>query len=272
MGFNQWDVSGCDCSCSAPSTKICVKACGGVAVVGATVQLWSGATLVDSCTTDATGCCTFTDAGTFDVKVIASGDTTDFGNKTLSGTTINLSLAGGTSTICCSTYSVPKNLTLTDALGTLALTYAAGSSPPTWLGCRSVNVSSCTASGSPCVINAPAVQPIAVCYTMRCNAGSSPHFTMERTWGWVVFGGVNHYYSSSGTPCADADLPAFAVCDPGAPALCSGGVDDSSDDGVVGTGENPTSTSPFAIAFTLSYDPGNSGLADPVGGNVTVSQ
>jgi hypothetical protein len=229
-------------------------------VVGATVQLYSGATLIDSQTTGAGGCATFTQTGAYTVKVIVSGTQEFSGSKTLNGTTITINLGSSpASIVCCGGYAIPYNLSLTDTIATIALAYVASSSPPLWTGCNPVSIRSSTVTfpGGACTIGTPAVQDINVCYAMTCNSGSSPTFAMTRTWTWVT--DVRNppiYYSQ-------ANIGGCSVgC--GVPGVCSGSNDSASGSA------NPTSASPFAISFAMT-DNGANTTADPVGGGVGVS-
>lgn len=265
------------CNCCG-GTTICVTVCSAPAIplAGATIQIWTtggGSTLVAACTTNSGGCCSFSQTGSYIVKVVYGGVTHSEGTKTLSGGTITIALGGtlNPQIICCGGYAIPASLTLTDAVATTAFTYQAGVSGtfPTWIGCTSPSVLSVavTTPGGVCVAAAPATQPIAVCYQMQCMSGSSPVFTLQRAWGWVFEQGTLTpiYYSANNIsdPCTFSGMPSF--CAPAPPASCGSPHVDTS----TGTA-NPTTSTPFTISFSPTPALGNF-TSDPVGGTVAVS-
>jgi hypothetical protein len=265
----QFSLGGVKGGCCCATNQICLRDCGIAGVAGATIQLFTGATLVESHATDGSGCATFSSTGTFTVKSVVSGSTHSFGNRTLSGGTIFLTLGSEVPTICCSTFKVPTSLTLTDALGTLPCTYYGVdvASFYHWSACRVLSLagsSKVDLSLGTCHVLPSGTNPVMVCYDMLCDpGGGSPFFFMLRTWGVLTLGASHVYYSQdtgSGVTCQ----PAGTICDSSTPSIC-GNVNDRSSDS-----EDPTSTSPFAISFTMTPEGGNL-LADPVGGNVSVS-
>ena len=258
-----------NCCCSS-STKVCVSACSpAVNVSGATVQILTGTTVVASCTTDSTGCCSFTQSGSYSVRVIFEGVTCTTQTKTLDGTTIAISLdptACGSDYVCCGGYMIPNTLTLTDAAGSITLSYCATCSgtTPTWTGGHAVTKTSCTVTtpGNICTVAAPSSGPVRVCYQLTCNAGSSPVFTLQRTWSWVNESGTL-------TPIYYQDPAGFTpgqLCATAPPAICGSPLTDDSDGSA-----NPSSSSPFSVTFSMTPNSGNT-LTDPIGGNATVSQ
>lgn len=256
MGFSIWEPGGdCHCGCTGAGTTICVKGCSGtVAVYGATVQLWSGATPVDSGVTDATGCCTFADAGTFDVKVVYQGTTTDFGNKTLAGTPINLALSTGY--VCCGSPAalVPWNITLTDSQG--AIPFCWDPAHNVWWGGRIITASSvmatATGPGGSCAISAPSAGPVAVWYSMQCAGGG--RLLISREWPISDDGtGTNTQTYYQNAPTITCGVEATHA----PPPVCFGAIEQ---DGCFLT---ITSTVPFAASCT----PGGVGTftTDPLG-------
>lgn len=258
------------CNCCSSSTKVCVSACSpAVNVSGATVQLLTGTTVVASCTTDSTGCCSFTQTGSYTLKVIISGTTCYSATQTLSGTTIGVNVSDCSGNlVCCGGYMIPETLTLTDAVGTLTMWYyglESGTLYPTWYACRRVTKTACTVTtpNNICTPSAPSSQLIDVCYKMQCQDPSTPTFTMTRFWSWVN-SGMNTYYYASGAACPTGGSGVLCATSP--PSVCGNPNTDTADGS-----NNPSSSSPFSASFTLT--PGiNNSLADPVGGNVTVSQ
>lgn len=172
--------------CCCKGTTICVKVCTTVAVVGATVAIYTGSTLIASCVTGSNGCCTIDASGTYTLEVTYDSTLIYSASRTLNGTQINLSIAAsaftGTPSICCGAYFVPESFTLTDADGSLAFDLDSGSSPPAWYGGHAVTQTSCTVTtpGGICVAAVPSSGPVRVCYQMTCNAGSSPVFAFQR--------------------------------------------------------------------------------------------
>lgn len=249
--------------CCCKGTTICVKICTTVAVVGATVAIYTGSTLVASCVTGSNGCCTIDATGTYTLTVTVSGTVVYSASRTLNGTQINISLPAGSTTVCCGGYAIPTSLTLTDAIGSLSFVYDSSSSPPTWYGGHAVTETSCTITqggGGTCVTNVATSGPVRVCYIMTCNAGSSPVFSLSRTWSYVLA-------PTTLTPTWYQDPSGFTPgvpCATGSPGGCGGGDDLSSDS------ENPTTTSPFAISFN-PVAAGSNQTTDPIGGSVAIS-
>lgn len=250
--------------CCTTGTTICVEACGTLHVYGALVQVWTDSTkttLVAQCTTGTGGCCTVSVSGPYYVTVIMSGTVEYAGTVTLTGT-VTL-LLGSAGFICCGGYAIPYTLTLTDALGSLTLSHVPASNPPAWTGGRSASVSSSTVTtpnNTSCLVAAPTVGPVSICYQMICVSTSSPLFSLARYWSWVDYGPTPEYFQDQ-----TSVVPGVACPQSGPSALCTFGYDTS-------TGKaNPTTSSPFAISFALAPLPGNV-MADPVGGGASVSQ
>jgi hypothetical protein len=257
------------CCCAGPGpTKVCVtSSCGGTPIVGAVLDLYSGTTPVASGTTDSTGCYTFTQTGTYTVKVYVNGTLEESPTETLSGGTISISIGTPAGYICCGTYLIPESLTLTDAAGSLALDYCSSCSGtyPTWTGGHAVQQPSCTVATQDniCVANTPTVGPVRVCYQMSCNSGSSPVFSLIRSWSWV-------YGPGTGTPIWFQDSTGFVpgqYCITAPPTICGNPLTDT-----VSGSADPSSDGPFAISFDpTSYSPDPTATADPVGGSVAIS-
>lgn len=251
------------------SDKICVTACGGKPLDGATINLRTGSTtgpIVATGTTDSTGCWSPAPSGTYYVEVVYGGYSLYNASRTVSGT---LSIAvSGSSIICCAGYVIPASLTLTDVVGSIVFNYSSGASGtyPTWLGCVSVDRLSVTVT-APCTPGTPTVQPMAVCYQMLC-VGGSPPFRLQRSWGYIPgagSGGSDIWYSQAnlGAPCSTA--LASTGCSPDPPVPCGSPLDDTALDYAT-----PSSSSPFAISFTMADQPSNT-TADPIGSGDTVA-
>lgn len=250
----------CCCGC----VSVCAVMCAGMPVVGATVQALSGGTVVASCVTGTTGCCELCIVGTYEVKVTVSGTVVyDYTRTLTAGGHIVIALPAGASVVCCGSYAVPTSFTLTDAAGSLAFDYYSGSYYPTWYGGHAVSKTSCTVTtpNDICVVADPSTGPVRVCYQMICYGGSSPAFTLQRSWSWV-------YMPSTFTPIWYQDPSGFITgqpCATGPPAMCGSPHTDIATDS-----QNPTSTGPFAISFN-PVAAGSNYTADPVGGSVAIS-
>ena len=257
------------CCCGGCTITFCVTVCGGLHLYGALVQVYSGATLLDQCTTGAGGCCTMptlATAGTYTVKVTYGSNTLfNSSRSVVCGT--NAIAAGAVGIVCCSGYYIPYALTITDAGGTGSMWYY-GPDPifgyPTWYGCvqSSATSSTVTTPGGVCTVAAPATHLINVCYKMQC-VGGSPPFTLERDWGYVFYSGSPVYYSA-GSSCPAGGLG--VLCSAGPPGPCGTLVDSAT-----GTG-TPSGSSPFAITFAPLTPSGGNTTTDPVGGSVTITQ
>jgi hypothetical protein len=129
-GWSTYDLADCCCG-GACSTTICAKNCSNGNINGALVTIESGATTIDSGTTDVSGCVTLTipSAGSYTV-VVTQGPTTLFsGTKTLT--------CGGTVTFNCFT-ALPNTIYFTFGGVTVALTRTGG----TWSSNCTTTVSS----------------------------------------------------------------------------------------------------------------------------------
>lgn len=258
MYFGGWG----NCCCSS-STKICIVACSPqLPVYGAVVDLYSGTTLVASCTTDSTGCCTFTQTGSYTVKVYTSGALDSTTTQTLAGSPITIAI-DASNYVCCGGYLIPQTLTLTDAQGSFQIVYYANYNYPIWYGGHSVDQLSCTVTtpNNVCVAASPTVGPVRVCYGMTCIAGNSPAFSVQRSWSWV-------YEQGSLNPIWYQDPTGFTPGQPCAtspPAACGNPHTDTAS-----CSSNPSSTSPFTLSCTPVAASGNA-TADPVGGSVAIS-
>lgn len=250
------------------STTICVTTCTSppVPVYGASVQLYSGSTLVDSCTTGSSGCCTFAESGTYTVQVTISGTVEYSGSRTLSGGTITINVTDP-DVVCCGGLAVPTTLTLTDALGSMTFSYwPGGGSPAKWTAGRLVTVSSCPflfPEPGICVPGTVSDGPTMVCYTMTCPTSGSV-FTMQRSWAWI--------YESDGVTPAYYQQPAGTTApDPGTGCGPQGPGGDCPTGSVpVSTGTDTPASSPFAASFAMATV-GSPPVPDPVGGAVVVS-
>ncbi len=248
---------------ASPAT-VCIEACYPyVPVYGALVQIYtsSGGTLLASCTTGSSGCCTFNLVGSYYITVTISDSLVYTGTETLaSGGSIVIPVADSSS-ICCSGYLIPKSLTLTDAIGQIALSYVGNSSPPLWTGTTSTNVMSVavvsngSSSFPTCAQSAPSVGPVGVCYSMTCQGGS-PAFSVRRFWN---ASGSNWLQYSALFPAPGCTQGGYFSCD-------NQGLNT---DGAT-LAANPTSDGPFALSGTPTVDAGSL-TGDPVGGSIAIS-
>jgi hypothetical protein len=245
-------------------TTICVGVCGGTPVYGAVVTILSGSTVVGQCTTGTGGCCKVPVAGTYTVQVQVGGTLVYSATRTLSfGGTTTISLGNNSGLVCCGGYAIPRNLTLTDAAGSLSFLYYPNYFYPIWFGGHPVQRLSCpvTTPNNVCVVGPASVGPVKVCYQMVCFAGQNPTFSIQRSWSWVYQQGTLTpiwYQDGSGiTP----DQP----CVTGPPAICGSPLTDTAS-----FGANPSSTSPFTLSGTPVAASANS-TSDPVGGTIAIS-
>lgn len=265
-GFRGGTGTGCG-SCTT-STTICVTVCTPpIAAFGVTIELLTGGSVVASCVTGGSGCCAFTQTGSFTVQVVANGTVVYSATRTLSGGTITIALGTSAGFVCCGGMAVPYNLTLTDALGSLSFVYwPGGGSPAKWTAGRLVTVSSCPLdipAPGVCVPGTVSDGPTLVCYTMYCPTSGSV-FTVQRAWCWIYEsdGVTPAYYQQPGG--STAPTPGQG-CSPAAPGgSCPSGTIP------VSTGTAVPSSSPFAASFTMT-PVGSPDVPDPVGGPVAVS-
>jgi hypothetical protein len=243
---------------------------------GAVVTVTSGGSTLDSCTTNATGCCTMsvlTTPGTYTVTVTFNGSTIYSASRSVVCGTNTIGIAAPSNVICCSGYYIPYNLTGTDAIGTFLLTYSASQSSfyalPTWVGCRIISVTAIKLDPAfcpgGCVTLGPATFSLEVCYLFQCKTSGGNHFYLERDWPYnFLTGGTTPYYYAQNT--LDNCASPISACGAGPCGnLCGGGGNDSTGNA------NPSSSAPFAISFTMTPMAGNQ-TTDPIGGNVSVSQ
>ena len=248
------------------TTKICLTVCSGIPVYSATIQLWSTASnssLLASCTTTTSGCCSFTQSGSYIVKVYVGGTLEYSATRTLNGAAITIALSAGANVVCCGGYAIPTTLTLTDAAGSLSFVYYPNYFYPIWYGGHSVSRPSCsiTTPNNVCVAAAPSQGPVKVCYQMICYAGTQPIFSIQRSWSWV-------YQQGTLTPIWYQDPSGFTTgqpCTTAPPASCGSPHTDTAS-----FGANPCTTSPFALSGTPAPAAGNY-TSDPVGGSVAIS-
>lgn len=143
------------CCCSATcNVTICVNGCGGLAVVGASVTIKSGSTVIATGTTaGALGCVTLAipSAGSYTIVIVATGFPTNTSTHSLTcGGSIGISLTtAGAGYHCCSNCALPLSDTIyfTYAGNIYTLTWDVASSA--WLS--GVNIPStnvCDASGN----------------------------------------------------------------------------------------------------------------------------
>lgn len=246
-------------------TTICVVACyPALHVFGALVQIYTapGGTLLASCTTPASGCCSFSLSGSYYVTVTVSDKLAYADTITLAGS-VTIPLSGTSGLVCCGGYLIPEILTLTDAAGSLQFVYYPNYFYPIWYGGHAVNLVSCsvTTPNNICVAAAPILGPVRVCYQMTCVTGSSPAFSVQRSWSWV-------YQQGTLTPIWYQDGTGFAAgqpCVTSPPGSCGSPHTDTSS-----FAATPSSGSPFTLAGSPAAAVGNA-TTDPVGGTIVIS-
>lgn len=250
---------------SGPCT-ICVTACyPAVPVYGVTITIKDGTgAVVGSCTTGASGCCSFPFIGTYTVQVTANGTLTYSASRTLTPNgSVTIAISGTAGLVCCGGYAIPQSLTLTDGIGSLQFNYYPNYYYPIWYGGHSADLLSCsvTTPNNVCVAAAPSQGPVRVCYQMTCVAGTQPAFSIQRSWSWVYEQGtlIAIWYQDptgfvAGQPCATSP-----------PAACGNPHTDTSS-----FSANPSSTSPFTLSGIPAAAAGNA-TADPVGGSIVIS-
>lgn len=247
-------------------TTICIVACyPAIPVYGALVQVYtsSGGTLVASCTTGSSGCCSVPVTGSYYVTVTdAYGTVVYSGTQTLSGT-VTIAI-GDTNYVCCGGYLIPKSLTLTDASGSYSFVYqGVGGGLPTWACVFDITAMSTplVPNGSPyfptCKWGTTGSGPISICYSMTCNSSSTPSFTLQRTWNVAYPDGVTPGYFQD-SPLVISGWP---QCFCGGSASCNG-LGNVCNFSVCSV--NPTTGAPFALSCSPTPNVGNV-TSDPLG-------
>lgn len=248
------------------SDTICVTACSGLPVGGAsvTIQATSTGPILFSGTTDSGGCVALTGIapGSYYVTITTNGSVVYAYQRTIASGTNTIAL-GSSGFVCCGGYAIPQVLTLTDADGSLNFEYDSvdGLTTPTWYGGHAVTrmSSTITTPNNICTVTSPTDGPVRVCYMMTCNAGSSPVFQLTRSWSFVdgSTGAVWYQDTTGFTP--------GRYCITAPPPECGNPNTDTA------TGaSNPSSTSPFAISFAMS-DATTNATSDPIGSGDTVA-
>lgn len=172
---------GSPCCCAGCTTTICVQsaACGSFTtkIVGATVQIKSGATVVASgTTTSPLGCVILTipAAGSYTVVVSATGyPSPNMSTHTLScgGTTTITFGINDPNFICCQNLvPIPLTIFWTVCGHTITLTYDVAST--FWIGSACVFPATTTIStgGAPCTGTAQAVGTTSIAILFQCSA------------------------------------------------------------------------------------------------------
>jgi Carboxypeptidase regulatory-like domain len=170
--------TGKGCGCCGCSTTICVHSasCGSFTtnIVGATVQIKTGSTVIASgTTTGPLGCVVLTipAAGSYTVVVAASGYPTNTSTKTLScggTTTITFGITDVNSVCCKSLVPIPLTVFWTVCGVTITLTFDTSSS--IWLGgtCGFPATTTISTGGAPCHGTAPAAGTTSVTIAFTC--------------------------------------------------------------------------------------------------------
>ena len=184
---------GAPCCCvSTCTTEICVTGCTS-SLVGLTVTVKSGATIVGTGTTGPVAGCaggvdiTIPAPGSYTVVISGTGLTTNTSTHTLTcGGLITINIGNPpTGAVCCNTCPVPTTLTGTDSNSTFTLTY--NSLANVWFGSYTLSgvptMQTVAASGLPhfCICSANTSGSIPVCYQFSC-AGSPIMYTCQRFW------------------------------------------------------------------------------------------
>ena len=270
--------SPCCCAPGACNWTICVTGCGGN-LVGVTVQVKSGSTVVVSGTTTSGGCVTLNvvTPASYTVVVSSSGGFT-------TNTSTHTATCGGTVTIalgtppagadnCCGPCPLGPTLFLTDPNTTVTLTWNASTS--NWQGSYilALGAGVCAATGgtSNWIITCPSSGNIKISYTFRC-AGTET-YSLTRLWVVVALDSFNNCGGTfSCSPLGDCyywDNSSTGSCLSSNPSECGGTT----------AAVAPSACSPFSwtTSFTGICAPGGSqicnvgpGTVDPAAGSVTV--
>jgi hypothetical protein len=264
---------GCGC-CGSCNITICVSVCGAP-VVGATVQVKTGSTVLETETTDGSGCAVFTTitTGTYTVVVTWADGTQTFPSQfLLCGATDSITLSGAGSTFeCCGPCPISlSNLQLTDVNGTITLTASfPGGSFAGWYGCYTIPISGVemVSSGHGLCTFASGTINLPICYFVQCASSST--LTVTRSWTGVCTGtlsgscscpggSLEYIVSTSGcTPCPDlstSSYPCSAINNPFVDSV--------------------SNTSAWSGCPALTWSgtlTGSTCLSDPVGGTVALS-
>lgn len=279
--------TGTQCCCGSTSTKICVSGiCGTVQPIqGAEIDLVSGSTVVASCTVDSTGCCTFTQSGTFTVNVYADGALRNTSTRTLNGTQINILITSQSPT-CCSNCIMPSTLYVTDANGTHAAPLISGSSPLEWDVCYLASVTGVTvatggANPPDCQCSSPTTISLPIFYQIKCDPNDANSLIILVNW---MAAGCGGYGTCTSGTSGGAGPPYYwfgpaAGCSgfvagggPGDCNLCPGfsSVSNPFFDSVGSFLHFPWSNcNPFSLSATLPAN--GASTPNPVGTSVTIS-
>lgn len=239
------------CCASSCTTTICAKsaACGSFTtnIVGATVQIKTGATVIASgTTTSPLGCVVLTipAAGSYTVVVAASGYPTNTSTKTLScggTTTISFGLTDINSVCCKSLVPIPLTVFFTVCGTTISLVWNSGSSLWNGAACISTTgVSKATVAGG-CIGPAPGTG----------NAELSIQFTcanVNPAANTITFLG-----GAAGTATVTVPGPAVALAD------CASDISCPNPQNLTGTIVGSGTLSPLSLtgtSFTLRGDGG----------------
>jgi len=253
------------CDCGPCSTSICVEACTGSYVDGATVQIKSGATVIGTGTTSGVPpCCTITipSAGSYTVVISGTNLTTHTSTQTLAcNSTVTINVNPSSLALCCGDCIMNNTIYLTDVNGTIALTY---DGIVTWRGCYTVSVASTVPNvhivGGNCVCETATTSDVVVFYSVICNTGpggSPTSLTVTRDSPFFECSiGVYNYFGAVYAPIS-------ASCGPALGCGSAGLITSST------LTQNVSSCTPFAWSGTLVF--GGALLADLVGGTVSLS-
>ncbi len=265
MGF-PWLGSLCCCS-STCRTTICLSACSAVSVVGATVQIRSGGSVIASGTTTA-GCVTLSipSAGTYDVRYQIPGESlVDAGNKSLTcGGTTTITVSSHPSHICCGNCLVPSTLTLTDALSTCTLTFNGISGGWGGLYTLSTTCLLITNIGGGVCTCAIGTGTIRVTYLLKCNTSTStPAFNIGVGFEAACPSAIG------GLPCITGTSPCYLVPHSyvATPPGCGPTINIITTAVSVGTTVPSSSCGPSSFSWTGAA----STAGYPISGNVTVT-
>ncbi len=233
---------GAPCCCGGCQTTICPNFCG-VNVAGILVQVFSGATLIASGTSDSSGCVTLDigTPGTYSVTISGGSFTTRTLSKTLS--------CGGTTGAA---FADAPSFTLTDSDRTIGVTETSFLSR-IYRGCyefiqpnTELTTQFLPAGGCDVPHTGPVSGNVDIKYQLDCSVtGGSGVWTLTRNWG-ACFDVTTAVYSSNGTLNT---------------TTCSGGNTVATDSGSL---TQTVLSFPFTITLT-------SGAFGPTGGGNTLS-
>jgi hypothetical protein len=264
-GFGNSSGKGCGC-CECADVEVHVTGCG-TNLVGATVTIKSGATVIDSGTTGAGGLVTLTipAAGSYTVIASATGWGTNSTTHSFTcGGTFTFALGTPVGTVCCDGCPVPTTLSLTDVNTTISLTHTGAS----WFGSYdiAVNTRRDVLSGGVCVCTNLTPGTARVCYTLTCSGGLTK-MALTRTWNYTTATAGALFCNPRTASVALLDIASWSGSGCSSSFPCFNGTTDPAQRNLGSGNITPTTCIPFAFACSMS----DVGSADPAPGAVAIS-